>query len=119
MRVEKQMLSLTTNPFILAASFKNCTLCWRHSNRNWRIHSFVHWSLGAWGMLRIKHPEFQEGIQENAKVPCSGQASPGNCLLQRRENQNLFLEPLLKLKVNSFCTKLRNSNRQVKEEKGK
>jgi hypothetical protein len=27
-------------------------------------------------MLRIKHPEFQEGIQEeNAKVPCSGQAN--------------------------------------------
>jgi hypothetical protein len=42
------------------------------------------------GTLRIKHPEFQEGIQENAKVHCSGQASPGNCLLQRRENQNLF-----------------------------
>jgi hypothetical protein len=32
-------------------------------------------------MLRISHPEFQEDSQENAKVPCSGQASPGNCLL--------------------------------------
>jgi hypothetical protein len=51
--------------------------------------------------------EFQVGSQENAKRPCSGQASPGNCLLQRRGNQNLYLEPLLKLKVNSHCTKLR------------